>query len=908
MRSLGNNSCENLLLRKTEKLYHLHKYHRIIILAIMSLVLVGTSCSTKKNTFTRRAYHNLTCHYNVYWNGMMSVQDGVDDLSITSKDDYNKILPVYNVGTKQEATGLYPKMDRAIKKASIGIQRHSMYFGGKEYNRWVKESYLMMGEAHFYKQDYTSARRVFDFVAKEYEKSPIHYEALLWLAKTYVKSERYEKAEATLNLLQSKQDDKAFPLQVAKELPLVYADFYIARGDYDLAYNYLQRGLEINTSRQLVTRINFILGQINQQEGDFEKASDYYARVIKRNPAYEMAFKSKLNMAQCYDYGSGESKYVNKVLAKMARETKNNDYLDQIYYALAQVAEKDGKDTLNIFYLRKSVSSSTNNKLQKSTSALELADKYFEKSNYMLAQAYYDTAVTSLPRDFPDYATIKAKTDVLSEIVVHMQVITMQDSLQYLASLDTTQLYAIIDGMIAEYVIEEERKEVEREDMEQGGIQFVDPNKKSNNPNLNTGKWYFYNAAAMGFGRSEFQKKWGTRQLEDNWRLSDKKSIMQSFETDLTDESELNMSDSTAVAAAAAAKSSGSPKSRSYYLADLPRTQEQKAISDSMIVEAYHALGFLYLEELRDSIAALDTYTAFQEKYPDNVYRLESWYALYKLFLVKQENEKAEFYKNLILSNYPESIYANVIRDPDYFVKLAQEKGEAASLYEKAYTAFDKEQYYRAITYAERGIELNPDDTALVPKFLYLRAMSQGVVDVPDSMYATLYYIAGKYPASSVNPIVRSVMKTLEDDYGLGYGTKTPVVSDSLAVAMANYKYTPEAIHMIMVVVTSQEVNLNALKIRISDFDKKYFQLMQLKVKSLMLDNERSLVTVGSFKNEAEVQNYLLALKNDEYVMSGVKSDDFRVYPISMNNYPVFYKDKSVEGYNAFWENNYPQR
>jgi len=542
-----------------------------MVLALLTVLLLGTSCSTKKNTFTRRAYHSLTCHYNVYWNGMMSVNEGAGDLDRTVKDDYNSILPVYNFGSKQEATALYPKMDRAIKKASIGIQRHSMYFGGKEYNRWVKESYLMMGEAHFYKQDYTSARRVFDFVAKEYEKSPIHYEALLWLAQTYIQSERYEKAEATLNLLQSKEEEKGFPLKVAKELPLVYADYYIARGDYNMAYAYLQRGLELNNSRQLVTRINFIMGQINQQEGDFDKASVFYRKVIKRNPAYEMAFKAKLNLAQCYDEGSGDSKYVNKVLERMAGEAKNKDFLDQIYYALAQVAEKDGKDTLNLFYLRKSVSTSTTNKLQKSESALELADKYFDLNDYMMAQAYYDTAVSSLPRDFPDYDAIKAKTDVLSEIVVHMQVITLQDSLQHLATLDTSRLYAIIDGMIADYVAEEERKEAEREEMEQGGVQFVDPNKKSNNPNLNTGKWYFYNAAAMGFGRSEFQKKWGTRKLEDNWRLSDKQSVMQSFETNLTDEADLNSVDSTVIS------KSGSPKNRNYYLADIPRTKEQKA-------------------------------------------------------------------------------------------------------------------------------------------------------------------------------------------------------------------------------------------------------------------------------------------------------------------------------------------
>ncbi len=873
----------------------------------MALLVFGTSCSTKKNTFTRRAYHNLTCHYNVYWNGMMSVNEGASDMKLTTKDDYTKILPVYNYGTKQDATALNPKMDRAIKKASIGIQRHSMYFGGRERNKWVRESYLMMGQAHFYKQDYTSARRVFDYVAKEYDKQPIHYRALLWLAKTYLYSERYEKAEATLNMLQSQMEDEGFPMSVEKAMPLVYADLYLARGNTNQAYSYLQRGLELNHNHQLVTRIQFILGQINQQDHDFEKASEYFKKVIKRTPPYQMEFQAKINLAKCYDEGSGESKYINKVLLKMAREDKNKDYLDQIYYALAQVAQKDGQDTLYTHYLAKSVSTSTTNNVQKATSSLELADQYFEDTKYVLAEAYYDTAVSSLPKDYPNYDAIKAKTDVLSDIVGHIQVIEMQDSLQYLASLDTTALYAIVDKMIADYVKEEERlaAEKEEENDQQGGIQFVDPNQGSRNPNLNTGKWYFYNVAALGFGRTEFKKQWGNRKLEDNWRLSDKKSMMQSFETDLTDEAELNAQDS--LSPAATGKSSN-PKTRAHYLADIPRTQEQMAVSDSLMVEAYHQLGFLYFEELRDTASARQTYLDFQKKYPDNLYRLESWYALYKIYLDEGNTEEAEFYKGLILGNYPESIYANVIRDPDYFLKLNQSKNEAAALYEKTYKAFSDEQYFRVINYADRGVELYPDDTTLVPKFLYLRAMSQGVVDVPDSMYASLYYIAGKYPTNSIGPLVRSVMKTLEEEYDLGYGSKAPVATDSTTAVMVPYKYLPDSPHLIMIVVISEDLNVNALKIRMSDFDKKYFQLKNLKVKSLMLDNVRSLVTVGNFDNEGEATNYLMALRNDAYVMSGVSSNDFQVFSISMGNYPLFYKDKSLENYELFWEKHYPQR
>ena len=53
---------------------------RYILAATISLMLILTGCSTKRNTFTRRAYHNLTSHFNVYWNGEYALKEGAKTL------------------------------------------------------------------------------------------------------------------------------------------------------------------------------------------------------------------------------------------------------------------------------------------------------------------------------------------------------------------------------------------------------------------------------------------------------------------------------------------------------------------------------------------------------------------------------------------------------------------------------------------------------------------------------------------------------------------------------------------------------------------------------------------------------------------------------------------------------------
>lgn len=868
----------------------------ISILSIVAVVmlLIANSCSTKKNTWTRRAYHNVTCHYNVYWNGMVSLDEGKVILAGKVKDDYNNILRVYNYGTKQDATALNPKMDRTIKKASIGIQRHSMTFGGAEKIKWVKDSYLMMGMAHFYKHDYTSARRVFDYVSKEYESTPISYQAMLWLARTYIQTERYEKAEAALNLLQSKLKEENFPRSVEKEIPLVYADFYIARNNYNAAYPYLERGLEVAGDGEIITRVNFILGQINQYDNDFGKASSYYAKVVKRNPPPKMAFEAQMNIAQCYADGSGNSNHINKVLLKMANETKNKDYLDQIYYALAQVAQTDNKDTLVIYYLKKSVSTSVTDNVQKTTSALELADIYFEKADYLNAQAYYDTTALSLPKEYPNYDAIINKTRVLTGLVDQIQIITLQDSLQVVSRMDSIELYALVDGMIESYI---DNQKIIAEQKELGGTQFVDVSNNKPSQALGGGGWYFYNTTALSRGRGAFKQKWGDRKYEDMWRLADKRMMMQGYEEDLTDEESLDVKDSLITI-------STNPRDRAFYLQNIPRTPEQIVVSDSLIVEAYNTLSYLYFEELKDTALALDTYLEFQQKYPNNKYQLESWYAIYKIAKANSNTDDANMYSNLIITNYPESNYAKVILDPDYFIKLRQQKNDVAKLYEKTYKAFNREQYYRVINYADQAVELYTEDTTLVPKFLYLRAISLGAVNVVDTLYASLLSIIQNYPTNSITPLAESIIKTLQVEYGIG----APVGANNQSgdsIKESIYNFNPDEMHLVLIVVKSSDINISAFKVRISDFDKKYFRLKRLRVKSLMLDDTQTIITIGNFDNLDEASNYFLALNNDEYVISGLKNEDFLIFSISASNYPLFYRDKDVSAYNSFFDSNY---
>ncbi len=855
-----------------------------------------------------RVYHNLTSHYNVYWNGKQNLMAGADYLRENAKDNYAKILRVYNYGDKRLARQMSSRMELTIKKAAMTIQNHSMVFGRKERVRWVTESYLMMGQGFFYKHDFTGARRVFDFVQKKYNYSPIHYFGTLWLAKTYIEMKQFGKAEAALNLLSSEQTAKDFPNEVKEVLPTVYADLYLARDNPSAAYPYLEKSIGAIHNKDLLSRVYFIMGQINKQEGDLQQAGKYFTKVIKRNPPFQMDFESRLNLAKSYDAANGNSKYIVKTLEKMARKNQYEVYRDQIYYALAEIAEKNKNNSLMVHYLRLSVSNSKDNDYQKSTASLKLAIDYFQHGNYVPAQAYYDTAVQFLPKDYPHYEQIKNKSLVLSQLVKNLQFIRVQDSLQRLARMDTTQLYALIDKKIADYKAAEAKKKKVAEIVSENRATSQFSGATSNMPTASTtgsGGWYFYNRIALAQGFNEFRKRWGRRKLADLWFLNNKHTAMAN--ADLTEENEVGTEKTTLKTKNLKHFPTG-PETRGYYLKGLPKTEKDFRQSDSLIVANYNKLGFLYLEELNDTTDALKTYLNFQAKYPDNQYRLQNWYHLYKIYSGLNKTSEAMRYKSLILESYPGSLYAKVLNDPDYYKKLENNHNEAEKLYSRTYQAFEHRQYYRVITYANRALKKYAGDTVVAPRFMYLRALSLGKVQVPDTLYKALEQLLTKYPHSLLKERSQAIIKMLQLEYGIGISEKERealLAAQNKKKEVGPYIYNSKAPQYILLVVDRRRVNARALETRLSDFNQKYFRQQPLQINSLALDNNYNLLLVQQFIDQSDAFIYYKKLIKDPYVFSGIQKKNYHLFIISVRNYPLFYKEKDMKVYQRFFNEYY---
>lgn len=881
-------------------------YKIFSVLAILLAIMVLASCSTKKNKWNRRVWHNMTSHYNVWWNGNQSMKEGEKTLRDNVKDDYTKTLPVFNYGTKENALALNQPMDRTIEKDAICIQKHSMRFNNEERVRWIDDAFIDMGKAHFYKQDYIPARRTFEYAATQFRKSPDRFTATLWLAKTYIATKQYEKAESMLQaiLVASDNEDEKIPKYVRTNIDLVYADYYIAMGKENDAVKYLRSALLTAKGKYNKTRAMFILGQIYQNQNDKPRATEQFKNVIRKHPSYEMTFEAKMNLARCYD---ADTTTIMKMLNNMLKDSKNTDFKDRIYYAMAGVALENQNVDDGVKYLRRSVATSTTNNMQKIKSSLDCANILFGNNDYILSQAYFDTAVMTMDRTYPGYDSLLNLSVMLTDLVSNLTVYYTQDSLLRLADMDSIHRNAIIDQVIEDYKEEQKRLEEQREIQQQIALNGGNDNSGSAVPTGNDGNWYFYNTTTRNRGMNDFKVKWGNRMLEDYWFISNKQSFAQEMPQEELSEEELAlMSEEERESYLKALEISKdttqyTPLDRGYYLKQIPFTQGAKDQANQQIAEALNNIGFIYYNDLSDYPRSIEAYSELTERYPDNSNEVSAWYYLYKMHSSRKETADAEKYKNLVLTKYPDSNQAKIILDPEYFIKANERGAEAEQLYAKTFEAYQNGQYQRVMMNVKKARQQFDGDTLYMPRFEFLNAISLGYVEVVDSMAYSLLRLIQTYPESSIKPFALDVLLKANDMYDLGLNIESARPKDDKIVEKESpYTFRPNDEYFVLV-ICNKKVRVNPLKVRLSDFNKNNFRMDQLKIKNLMLNKDDAMLTVEKFENVDKALDYQTALFLNDYVFGGIDEENYRVLIISVSNYPIFYQEKNVDEYLDFW-------
>ncbi len=878
------------------------RYNRCFvgIFILMGMLILLSSCSARKNTTANRNYQAFITRYNIHYNGDTHYRETLQEMESKYEDDYTRLLFTHPAEARGDEKVPQPVGDftRSIEKAQKAIQLRSIkkkparkagkrsdptykaWMKRDEYNPFLHNSWMMMGRSQFMNGDFPGAAATFFYISRHFTWLPSTVtEARLWQARSYLAMDWLFEAE---NIITRIRQDELTDKTLRSLYYSIYADFMIRSHDYREAIPYLQEAVKLAKGPQKV-RLNFLLGQVSSLTGDkalayraFEKAGN------SSNASYRTKFNARIKQSEVYT-GSDIGPEV-KALKRMVRYDRNKEYLDQVYYAIGNLY-LSRKDTLNaIVNYKIAAEKSTRNGIDKAISQATLGGLYYDRREYDLAQPCYSEAIPQLPDNYPDYKTLKRRSDILDELAVYSQNVTLQDSLLRLSFMTPEEQLAVIEKIIAELKKKEaeEAEAAAREEFMAGQSQGNLLNDKAPTTfSMNSdGSWYFYNQSTVQAGKTEFQRKWGNRKLEDDWRRRNKAAF--SFdefgdhagndEND-TDNNDIDDNEDTIPVDEESSKRENDPHYPEYYLKQIPADSLARAISNDVIQEGLYNMGVILKDKMEDYVAAQDEFDRLLTRYPDNIYRLDTYFNLYLMAARQGDKTKAEHYRQLILHDFAESPQGLALQDPDYIENLRQMDRRQEAMYEAAFQAYidnDNAAVHRA--YEEMSGQFSMSD--LMPKFMFLHALAYVTDKEPVKFREVLTALLERYPEADVAPYASAWLKGMAQGRELQAGDggnlrgmlwNIHLGGDSVAIAenadALEFELNPDDSQLLVLLYQTDKISPNQLLYDIARHNFYTFAIKDFDMEQMNF-GQLGLLIVRGFDNLKEL-NYYRTLMQD---------------------------------------------
>lgn len=907
-------------------------------LAVFVMIALLTGCSTKKNTPASRNWQAFTTRYNVYYNGKTHYDEQLKAMLDGYQDDYSQLVKVHPAEARNDKKAPQPSGDfkRTIEKMQKSIQLHSIkkkprkktgsakekaFRAREEFNPFLHNSWLTMGKGQYMNGDFLGAASTFFYISKHFTWLPKTVtEARLWMALSYLAMDWDYEAENALHPVKEKD---LVNNELRNLYNLAYADYYLHTKNWEKAVKPLEYAARHAKGSQK-NRLWFLLGQTYTQLG---KKKDAYNAFKKAGSGaatdYRTKFNARIKQSEVFQ-GTNIKKEV-RALRNMTHYARNTEFLDQIYYAIGNlyISRKDTAEAMKNYRL--AVEKSTRNGIDKALAQLALGNLYFLQGDYVKAQPCYSEAVPQLPETYPDYKMLKKRSDVLDELATYAGNVHLQDSLLTLSKMTPEEQRKACQKLVDE-LIEREKKEAEEAAREEylANQQGADDNIKRNdtpaNTMINNGdkSWYFYNSMTKNQGKTEFQRRWGARKNEDDWRRRNK-SVFSLDEESADDESDdegdglpndtTSMSPEEKEAAKKQMDAASDPHNVEYYLAQIPKTPEEIQTCHDVIQEGLYNMGIILKDKLEDFPSARKEFNRLLESYPDNIYRLDVYYNMYLMAVRSGDVAQAERWRQMILANFPDSPYGQAMLDPNYFENLRKMFRVQEAKYQEAYDAYldnSNSRVHALTAEMERDFPLSK----IMPKFVFIDALSYLTENDLPKFKERLEYLLEKWPDTDMTPMAGSIVRGLRQGREPNKGSSNSrgmiwsmrLSNDSVPMnadgTPANFENDPNSPQYLVLAFPRDSVSSNQLLYDVARFNFSSFVVRDFDLEQMSFGNIGLLIVKG-FENVKQLEHYrnVMAEKGFE-VPEGV-----RLIMISKPNFELLLREgRSFEEYFRFAE------
>ncbi len=907
---------------------------------LLLVCLFGLSaCSTKKNTAGSRFWHSFTARFNTYFNGSEAYKEGMLAKEKATKDNFTEMLPYFLVGNEAARQAGSGNFETTVEKCEKAIQLHSIkkrpqlsankkrtekvkaYMNRKEFNPFLKRAWLLMGQAQFQSGEFLEAASTFSYITRFYAAEPdVVAAARVWLARCYSELEWFYDAEDVISRLG--RDSVPPQLRLAQSATL--ANLLLRQGRFEEALPHLRETARKEKSKLQKARLYFLLGQVESQLGNRQAAYKALAKCIRQSPPYEMSFNARILQTEVLSDGANNKKMIAK-LRRMARSDNNKDFLDQVYYAMGNIYLSEADTANAVAAYEKGREKSTRNGVEKGVLMLRLAEIYWGQKRYDLAQGCYNEALALIDKEHEQYEEVTRRSEVLDELVPFTSAIHLQDSLQVLARMSETDRNAAIDRVIEALKKKEEEERRAREDSAaeaRAQENSVAGNAAANRPTMNRQppgdkSWYFYNRQLVMQGKQDFQKQWGKRANEDNWRRSNRSVLAMESDEGVDYAAEDSIAAAEALADSIAAVATDSvptdsaaldPHKREYYLAQIPFTEEAKAASDAIIMDALYNAGIIEKDELEDFPLAAETFTRLYSQYPEFENLEDVYYQLFLLYSRWQQPERAAEYRLLMQRDFPESAVTRLISDPDFERNARYARELEDSLYTATYNAYRTRDNAIVASNFAQSTERYPNGLNR-PKFIFVHALSRLGTVSPDTLAKELRELVTQFPESDVSEMAGMIVKGLESGRTPGSGTfdlgslwsrrsADAAATDSATVARG-FQPDRDVPFVFLIAYPTDSLDDNRLLYDVAHFNFTGFMVRNFDM-SLQRDPAITQFRVSGFNSFDEAHVYAQKIFAEQSLQQELEKA--RVFIISAANLALLGTTFSYDDYQKFYD------
>ena len=929
----------------------------------LSTLIILAGCNMKKNTATNRLYHSFTARYNIYYNGSQAFIEGNLEKEKSNKDNYTEMIPLYMVGNKQSRELGKGQFDRAIEKSEKAIRLHSIkgkpewkskkkktardreWLGRKEYNPFIWKAWMLLGKAQFQKGAFDEAAATFSYMTRLYQTQPMQSGlAKAWLAKCYTElGWIYDAEDVIRNMSRDSIDFRA-----VKDWDYTYADYYIHQGDYEKALPYLKKVIKYEKRSVQRAREWFLLGQIENMLGHREEAYRAFKKVVGCHPPYEMEFNARI--AQTEVMAASDGRRMISKLKRMAASDNNQEYLDQVYYAIGNIYLHQGDTLQAIGAYEKGNKESVRNGIEKGVLLLTLGNLYWEMEKFSDAHRCYGEAIGLLDQERSDYEELSHRSKVLDELVPHTEAIHLQDSLLELSEMPEEERLAAIDRVI-EALKQKEKEERERQldaEAEELQEQIQQQQGGMNNQPLNSqtttsmatqqgnGQWYFYNPIAVSQGKTTFLQQWGRRENKDNWQRINVTVVSTTPETEETDNEEGEMTegqdslqagglpenpediagmgdqtsaDSIASDTAVTDSLANDPHERAYYLAQIPFTEEQKTACHALIQDALFHAGIIFKDKLDNLSLSERHLRRLTDNYDEYEHLDEAWYHLFLLYSRWGDPEMADSCLNHLTEKHPESEWTILLTDPYYEENARFGEHIEDSLYAATYDGFKNDRYEMVKANAKLSESRFPQGENR-DKFLFIEGLSLLNEGDGDGSIARLKEVVEKFPNSEVSQMAGMIIKGVNEGRRLHGGkfdigdvwSRRDIALSADSTRQDTLSARTDQNFLFILAYEPDSVNENQLLFNMARYNFTNFLVRNF---DIQIDEDHGLhrMLISGFLSYDEALQYARQLYDDEAMKEAVK--DCRSLIISESNLPLLGTAYSYDDYLKFYEDTF---